>query len=352
MKTFELDTSLKAERHDYTARQSARDISTRTFLFPRYPDVQAVKGFIDYACFCYQNHYGFVISPTDIMYMVQAELATAVKSNPDAFASMFTQTPGKKAEIVTLTGAVEEIDVDAVIDILRLVVPTNVDLFLPEFSTTDVPAKLATYVAFCDMVSPYYSYSTMLCGIPTVKIEGFVEDWQRLAKTLFDLSNLFTGDLKSYLARVWARVTGIIKEFTRGNGDLFRSMVSMKKCGSGSQYEITGWILDFMNKDGKRSTMEMLQNVHQHFSKMEYKNLETQRTFEMYTGIYYAELRDGVATPRYNACRIETTGQTKKETPSDETKMTIESTPIHSNARKLKGLWVMEDEQSLKIFKG
>lgn len=333
MKTFELATGLEAKRGQWQIEQSNYELGTRTFLFPRHWDVHCIKGFIEYACFCYQNHYGFVISPTDIMYMVQAELAAAVKANPDAFSSMFTTTPGTKQEIVTLTGSPEEIDVFAVVDKLRERVPTKVDLFLPEFSTTSISANLATHVAFCDMVSPYYSYSTMLCGIPTVEVAGAIEDWQRLAKTLFDLSALFSGDLKAYLGRVWARVASIIKECSTGNGSLFRQMVSMQKCGSGSQYEISGWILDFMNKEGKRSTLEMLQNVHQHISKMEYKNLDTGRTFEMYAGIFYAELKDGIAIPAYNANRIETTNGMNKS-PKKEG-FTIHSTPIVAKTRKL-----------------
>lgn len=336
MKTFELNPTLKPKRRPYQVEDSNRELSRRTFLFPRHQEVHCLNGFIEYACFCYQNHYGFVISPTDIMYMVQAELATAVKANPDAFSSMFTTTPGEKQEIVTMTGSPEEIDVFAVVDQLRERVPTKVDLFLPEFSTTTIAANLATHVAFCDMVSPYYSYYTMMCGIPTVEVAGTIEDWQKLSKTLFDLSALFSGNLKTYLARVWARVATIIKECSTGNGTLFTQMVSMKKCGSGSQYDVTGWILDFMNKDGKHSVMEMLQNVHQYLSKMEYKNLETQRTFDMIAGIFYAEIKDGVAIPAYNANRIETTNKgTGQEKKSGKMDLTMISTPVVAKTRKL-----------------
>ena len=347
MKTFELASNLTAKRGQWQIDQSNRELGTRTFLFPRHWDVHCIKGFIEYACFCYQNHYGIVISPTDIMYMVQAELASVVKSYPETFAPLFTTTPGTKQEIITFTGNVEEIDVFAVVDQLRERVPTNVDLFLPEFSTTSIAANLATHVAFCDMVSPYYNYSTCLCGIPTVEVAGTIEDWQKLSKTLFDLSAMFSGDLKKYLGRVWARVASIIKECSTGNGALFTQMVSMKKCGSGSQYEITGWILDFMNTPDKPPIM--LQNVHQHISKMEYKNLETQRTFEMYAGIFYCELFNTIAKPVYNANRIETTGtDNKKDTreqsawrktaklPSGGLNLELTSEPIVASTRKLK----------------
>jgi len=358
MKTFELCQPEKpAGRGSWLIDQSNHELGTRTFLFPRHPDVHCIKGFIEYVCFCYQNHYSAVISPTDIMYMVQAELATAVKQNPNAFASMFTKTPGEKQWIITLTGSPEEIDVFAVVDKLRERVPTNVNLFLPEFSTTSIAANLATHVAFCDMVSPYYSYGTLLCGIPRIEIAGTEDDWKKLSQTLFDLTELFSGDLKLYLSKVWSLVLNIVKECSRGNGDFFKRMVSMKRCGSGSQYEITGWILDFMNTPDKPPIM--LQNVHQYLSKMEYKNLDTGRTFEMYAGIFYCELYGDVAKPVYNASRIETTGRPKKEEPKSvfgkrgrvpSGGLTLTSEPIVAKTRKLAVNWTEEPTQTLKSF--
>lgn len=357
MKTFELQKTDAAKRGQWLIDQSNRDLGTRTFLFPRHWDVHCIKGFIEYICFCYQNHYAAVMSPTDIMYMVQCELATAVKQAPDQFAALFTTTPGQKQEIITLTGNVEEIDVFAVVDKLRERVPTNVDLFLPEFSTTTITSNLAVHVAFCDMVSPYYNYSTCLCGIPRIEIAGTEEDWTKLAQTLYYLSELFTGDLKKYLGRVWSRVTGIIGECKNGNGRMFQQMVQMEKCGSGSEYEITGWILDFMNTPDEPPIM--LQNVHQHISKMEYKNLETQRTFDMYAGIFYCELYGDLAKPQYNANRIETTGKEKNKPKTDSwykpakvpgggLELKLTSSPIVANTRKLSGVWTAEFTDKLE----
>lgn len=307
MKTFELQKTAVAKRNQWDIDRSNHELNTRTFLFPRHWDVHCIKGFIEYICFCYQNHYAAVMSPTDIMYMVQCELATAVKQAPDQFAALFTTTPGQKQEIVTVTGSVEEIDVFAVVDALRCRVPAKVDMFLPEFSTTTSISNLASHVAFCDMVSPYYNYFTFMCGIPRIEITGTIEDWQLLSRALFDLSSLFTGDLKKYLERVWSRVVMIIEECLTGNGSLFNQIVQVERCGSGSQYEVTGWILDFMNTPNEPPIM--LENLHQHISKIEYKNLETQRTFNMHMGIFYCELFSDIAKPQYNANRIETTSK-------------------------------------------
>jgi hypothetical protein len=314
MKTFELDPKLQPRRSKWDIAESEERLSEHTFLFPTSgADVHAVDGFIPYACFCYMQHYSMVMSPTDVMYMVQCELALAIKSNPDAFASMFTKTPGKKQWVVTVTGHPDEINVFAVKDALKHVVPTNVDLFLPEFSTDVFASTIASHVAFCDIVSPYYNYGTLLCGIPRVEIAGTLEDWQDLATTLYNLSALFQGNLKEYLARIWNRVLKIVEECRTGSGDMFKQMVSMKRCGSGSDQEVTGWILEFMNISKSKSKMVMLKNIHQHLSQMAYTNLDTQRSFRLFTGIFFADLRGDAAIPQYNAFRIETTNARTSE---------------------------------------
>ena len=90
--------------------------------------------------------------------------------------------------------------------------------------------------------------------------------------------------------------------------------------------------------------------------------METQRTFELYTGVLYAELKDGIATPQYNAYRIETTGKDKekkkevtKQDKIDAVKGAVKAMELTSGiiipkTRKLYAKWSPEIDQELAVF--
>jgi len=40
---------------------------------------------------------------------------------------------------------------------------------------------------------------------------------------------------------------------------------------------------------------------------MHYKNLDTDREFDLYSGIFYSTLKDGFIIPDYHTARVETT---------------------------------------------
>lgn len=310
MKTIiQLSDKQPQEIRDYQWQNSARTLASRKFLSNVPSSAFSTLGYLNYLGSAWEHHYGAVLNPTDIWYIILCELTTAVGKAPKDYAHLFTTSPEEKQEITVLTGNVESIDPQAVINALRKKVPSNMDDFLPTFTTDNEYSQLAMNVAFCDLVSPYYSYSTMLCDIPVICIGGTEVDWVRIQVKLTNLLQLFSGSLNVYLQRCLRLVTEIIvNAFTRNGvgANHFRNMVRLTPCGSGHQFEMDGWIIQFLNRTDATLSV-MVGGMPTQTSKMSYKNLETGRTFELYAGIFYSTFEQGFMIPRYNSCRIETT---------------------------------------------
>ena len=55
-------------------------------------------------------------------------------------------------------------------------------LFVPQFSTTGPVERIAAEIVLLDAMQSYFEYSVnSICGIPTITLEGTVQDWQDLA---------------------------------------------------------------------------------------------------------------------------------------------------------------------------
>ena len=318
--------------------------------------VGAVKtrGFIHYLGQAWNRHYPVRITPTDIWYTIVGEIALEINKNPNNYATLFTTTPGEKQAIIIQTDDEETIDIDMLVDRIKGLLPTQGDTFLPSFSTDTDISRFALNVSFCDMTSPYYNYFTMMCGIPAVEVGGTEEDWKRIQTNLEMLENVFkTSSLTFYLGRCRTLVGEMIKNTLKGNAaDYFKKMVSVCKCGSGGEEDLSGWILGFLNTNRENQISMRTDNIHTHIAKMTYTNLETQRKFQIAAGVMYVYVNEnGLLLPGYNACRTEISNQkediqskgrvNRKVDPNQ--KIEFVTQPIVAKTRKIKGTWTIED---------
>ena len=291
-------------------------------------------GLMGYLSLAYQYHYGVVLRPDDIWFTVLSELTVIIAKQPKQYAKLFTTTPDKKQWIIVPTMDVTQIDVELVIDRLKDCIPARADLFLPAFTTTTPDSRLAMHIAFCDMVSPYYSYGTYLCGIPMIRLAGIEGDWIKLADHLKGLADLFdTGPVGQYLTRCRDCVVRLFNAVFDNDADHLRKMVKLEPCGSGSQYEMSGWILDLLVKNKKLQ----LEGLPPHIACMSYKNLDTGRTFKLFTGLTESVM-DGICLiPRYGRYVAETmaVGLTNDAVNQRET-MTLASTPVNATVTRIK----------------
>jgi hypothetical protein len=116
------------------------------------------------------------------------------------------------------------------------------DLIMPDFSTTGLVEKAATEIVLMDAVQSYFEYEChTMCGIPRIKLEGTLDDWQVLLNR--------TKDLARFELEWWINpLLPILKQFiaaVQGNPDqnFWQSIYKMDN-ESGGPY-ITGWITAF-----------------------------------------------------------------------------------------------------------
>ena len=241
------------------------------------------NNYLSYLEEAWRNHLGIILTPDIIWNLLLTQLAEIVGKSPDKYASLFTTTPGVKQEIsVPYDGPGYILPLDRVIEQLGELVPTNTASFLPHFSTTDEYAELAHYATFCDMVSPYYNYSMYCCGIPWIDVLGTGEDWIKLKDSWDEIAKLFP-DEANYFTIVSEHLGRILHSET----NIWLSMFKPEKCGSGSQYEIDGWITELFYKKPK---FKLVENYSSCVSKVSYKNLSTKQSFVMYSGLLSSQL--------------------------------------------------------------
>lgn len=343
MSTIKLSDVTFHSLSNYEREDQLRDLSRRCGL--EWPNVVNVwhrthvthSGLLDYLQLAWRNHHSVTIRPDDIWYVILCELAAVIAKKPQDYAKLFTTTPDKKQWIIVRSDDVTKIDPALVIETLRRCVPTDVDLFLPEFSTTTPDVRLARYIAFCDLCSPYYNYGTKLCGFPSIRFEGIDRDWDKLLTALGHMAStvfLQHKDTHHYLMRAHKCAQAMVNAVAQENATYLNKMLTLKKCGSGSEYEMSGWILDLLFNSKQNARLEGLPP---HISKMQYVNMETKRKFILFTGLTESELQGDMLVPRYGQYVIEVTdeGKPKILQPMDPSKVELRlvSTPVVARTR-------------------
>jgi len=258
------------------------------------------RNFLEYLEVCYSNHYGYVISPEIIWHMILAESAEHIKEFSDQYAHLFTDTPDSKKEITVMNDGSDVLNLNAIITELLELIPSDVSAFLPEFSTDTLESRFAHSAAFCDAMSPYYNYSMLLCGFPSVTVNGTVDDWHRVKTCFIEVMNKLTViDSESlYVTGVIRILDNIIDSYDNPDEhtDFYNNILFLKPCGSGHQVEVSGWISGLFLKQPRP---KYVNNFSTHVSKVEYKCLNTNRDFKIHAGLFNSKLENDVLVPSY-----------------------------------------------------
>lgn len=264
----------------------------------------------------YSVHDAVRISPHDLWYIVLCEIAATINSNSDAFRFLFTNST-EKTEITVLANDPTHLPLDAIVANLRDLVPADVDLFIPEFTTHTENSRTACYAAFADAVKSYYSYSTFCCGLPAVEIGGTREDWVLFGKNITQIAALLepamaklakpvtnqwgevSGTMaisRKYFDKVSARVSMICDIFDGGDTTFVKSLYRDKNVGSGGQIDVTGWLAEFYVNPTKR-----IDGFNPCLSIVPYKNIDTGRNFSVVFGSFSSHFENDVRVADYGS---------------------------------------------------
>jgi hypothetical protein len=253
---------------------------------------------------CWGAHLTPVLTPDIVWFTLLHELTGLVSENAEKVRHLFTRTKEGKEEIVVQSLGSVILPLQFVIDALKDRVPSGVDAYIPEFSTTTPGAKLAHYAAFCDIVSPYYNYSMMLCGFPAMIVKGTDEDWTEVLRAWTELPD----ELRSIDAKWWTRVSLLLAQmaqaFESKDAKFWRGIFEAKRCGSGGQTDIHGWWLQLYRKDTKNT---FASNYPTSAARVNYKDLDTGKTYTMLQGLLGSKLVGNVLEPDWHTVAIETT---------------------------------------------
>lgn len=282
-------------------------LEPRSFVVGKLPGAVYHANYLSYLEFCWAQHYIPVLTPDILWYTLLCEIAGVIRTDPEAVRPLFSETT-EKQRILVYSDDPEILPLDLIVDQLRRLVPSGADNYLPTFTTTTDSARFAHYAAFCDAVSPYYSYGMFMCGLPAVRILGTVRDYVTVAETWRNLPPLLWQRFPDFFAKVYALLEQVALNLDLARGDttighdkareFFRGMFVAKYCGSGSQIEISGWYTTFFREHVKGP--RYASNFASHISRVEYDNVTTKREYVMLYGLFSSTLADGVATPEFS----------------------------------------------------
>jgi len=253
------------------------------------------RNYLDYLSKCYASHNGIVIKPDYIWYTILCEIAIKIKDNPENYRQIFTTSDGK-TDILVYTDDPILMPIDDLIDEVFKFIPSGIskeDILL-NFSTTTDSSKFCFSTAFLDAVSPYYNYMMYMCGFNKIKVLGTIEDYEMIRSKLITLSPIFGSEMLEYFSKCSTVIKNIIEHFD--DQDFWKDIFYVELCGSGHQEEVKGWFSDLYDK---YPNIGYVENFSSHVSLVEYKNISTNFSYKMSSGILSSTIEEDYLLPDF-----------------------------------------------------
>ena len=257
-------------------------------------NTSTLNSFIEAVHTAYAEHYPLVLSPDIIWQCVAQGFAIHVNKNARKLRHKFVAHNGKIKLVVQMDSFVKgspdndwEQAFRAFSDEVRKNVGDEIHgLLTPDFSTTGPVEKAESQIVLMNTFKEYFDYSHCTeCGIPSITMEGNVEDWKRLCEKALSLSRFnfrwWTDAVKPILNEFVNALSGVV------NKKFWQKLYKLSH-DSGGPY-ITGWIATLFPYLGSKPE-KMQQN--------EYLRSWNNESREMFYGITTTEFPSGaVSTP-------------------------------------------------------
>lgn len=254
--------------------------------------------FLSYLEAGYNKHQSIVLQPHVFWNMILNEISGYINENVEECRHLFTDSDEKKKIEVFCSSIIPPLNEFE--KSLRELVPTNMDPFLPKFSTDTEQSKLANIATFMEAVSPYYSYSMFCCGYNAIRVDGTVEDWFLLVDTARHLTEVLP-NLNNYLTRVSDTITSFVSWVQSGNGEQVAKILTNTRIGSGSDTSIQGWITKLYRNKSLPSGTRKACNFPTHVAKVPYRHNTFRRDFHLNYGLFSSKLdKDGFLVPDFS----------------------------------------------------
>jgi hypothetical protein len=248
----------------------------------QYDKMYQQTSFLHLMARTYSNHYSIAIAPHDLWFVLMTEVAQEIIAQPETYRNLFTTSAaGSEKQSIIMQ---PPFDVEVLMMELKKLVPTQIEMFCPNFSTHTAASKIATMAAFAEAVTPYYSYMVLSCGIRQVKILGQLSDWELFSDSLTWMR--WTLGMP-WLKTAEARIKNIVKSLKGGDTSFYMDIFKNNNIGSGGEAEINGWFAsDFLRPDEKRDRLPTLNNFPNLYSVLPYKNLDNNKNYVQVWGAF------------------------------------------------------------------
>ena len=320
------------------------------------------SGLIYYLHYCWAKEIGCVIRPDMIWHTVVSEIASAVLKNPSKYKYLFSDTD-EKQEIVVLTSDITDINVDTLTNEISKIIKNKkfMDVICDtRFKSEEENAHLAVQMTFACMATPFFSYMTTRCGIPSIDVKGDFTDWYKIIKSLEILkTELKDDEMEKYINDVRNVVGNIILDSDLDNtfgeleiedhfddtfslhyikhkdevGERIRRIRNIKHnspedrfykstflndifrygkneiCMSGHSPRIVrGWITKLYMHGNENDLFQF----NKHINYVPYKNIESELMFCKVVGLTHSEYdkKSNVLNPKYGIIKYQITDET------------------------------------------
>jgi hypothetical protein len=201
----------------------------------------------------FTQHVPLSLSPDVIWYTITQGVAQIINDNADKFKSKFVDFEGKKDIIIRRDQFVRQDgtnpnvnDWSTVINEFSDQIKENIGeknhtMIVANFSTTGVNERIVSEVVLMDAMKNYFEYYTRtMCGIPSISLEGTVNDWRSIRTRAEQFREFDSKWIDNLLPVLDQFVDAASKKVDRS----FWESIYKYNGGSGG-YTVSGWIKNF-----------------------------------------------------------------------------------------------------------
>ena len=208
------------------------------------------NGFVWAAYHAYSAHHHLVIRPEDIWFAILTQLSFYINAHAEELRAFFVSHDGKKG--LEAKSDIKDFGLLAMqmTELLHKNVndPQLKDWVMPDFSSTTYHDKIVGAVLFMGAMQAYFEYKfTITCGLPSVKLLGTLEDWQRILKRL-DMIDQLGDEPRQFASMLRPILSHMILTFEEPSNpevtSFWNRILHRHHVGSGTDY-LSGWLTAF-----------------------------------------------------------------------------------------------------------
>jgi len=134
-----------------------------------------------------------------------------------------------------------------------------------------------------------------------VDILGSKDDWQIVTTNWRALMGLLQ-EPKEWLVAVEDWLNQILKHLGDQSVTFWKDIFWLEKCGSGSQVEVRGWWAKVYREQPSPAYDH---NFATHISLVDYRQIETEKDYQMKVGLFHSQLVNGALVPDFSSAIFE-----------------------------------------------